>query len=97
MAAKRTSLQEPALTLQEKIGRTLRQSAMLRRLKRALPNAYREHLSYGPDKYLPQVEHFLALLKAGARESDVVPLELSLDIQRVVRLARADHGDEIRI
>ena len=41
-------------------------------------------------QYLPQLQHFLALLRAGARESDVVPLELSLDIQRVIDRARAD-------
>jgi predicted dehydrogenase len=93
MATERTSPQEAALPLRasQNVLRTLRQSPLLRRLKQALPNAPREHLSYGTNKYLPQLEHFLGLMKAGARESGVVPLELSLDIQRVIDRARADH------
>ena len=86
MAAKRTSPQDPTLPLgpRQRLVRTLRKSPLLRRIKRAVPNARREYLSYGRDQYLPQLEHFLDLLKAGARESGIVPLELSLAIQRVI-------------
>lgn len=69
---------------------TLRRNPRLRRIRRALPSARREYHSYGQDQYLPQLEHFLTLLKDGARESDVVPLELSLAIQRVI--GRAHEG-----
>jgi predicted dehydrogenase len=75
---------------QKVLGR-LRQSHLVRRLKQALPSVTREYLSYGPDKYLPQLEHFLGLMKEGAQQSGVVPLELSLNIQRVIDHARADH------
>ena len=93
MANRRTAPQDPNLPLRafQNTVRTLRQSPLLRRLKQSLLNAPSEHLPYGTNKYLPQLEHFLALLKAGARESSVVPLELSLDIQRVIDRARADH------
>ncbi len=92
MAAMRTAPQDPALPLRSrKIVNTLRQSPLLRRFKQALPNARLEHLSYGLDRYRPQLEHFLALMKAGERESGVVPLELSLAIQRVIGQARAGH------
>jgi predicted dehydrogenase len=78
--------------LRDKIGHILRERPWLRRLKRALPNIRREHLSYGPDKYLPQLIHFLDLQERGAQESDVVPLELSLAIQRLIARAPGTVG-----
>jgi predicted dehydrogenase len=78
------------LGVKEKLKRSLRERPLLRRLKRALPNARREYLSYGQDPRLPQLLHFLALLSAGAKESDIVPLELSLSIQRVIERALSD-------
>jgi predicted dehydrogenase len=72
------------LGLKQKLEKALQKKALLRRVKRALPNVRREHLSYGPDKHLPQLSHFLDLLKGGVQESHVVPLELSLAIQRVI-------------
>ena len=93
MSAERSAPRDPTLPigLKQKLVHRLRQRALLRRFKLALPSARREYLSYGPDQYLPQLHHFLDLLKVGARESDVVPLELSLAIQRVIEQARADH------
>lgn len=76
------------LGLKQRAVRRLRQQSFLRRLKRAFPGACREHLSYGADQYLPQLRHFIGRLRAGAIESDVLPLALSLDIQRVVEGAR---------
>ena len=92
-SAERNAPRDPTLPLglRQKLVHRLRQRALLRRLKWALPSARREYLSYGPDQYLPQLDHFLGLMKVGARESDVVPLELSLAIQRVIDQARADH------
>ena len=74
--------------LRQKIMRGLRQRPLLRRIKRAVPRTRREHLSYGPDPYLPQLLHFLSLLDSGASASDLVPLDLSLSIQRVIAQAR---------
>ena len=86
MSGERDTSQDPMLPigLRENVSRVLRQQALLRRIKRALPDLRREYLSYGPDQYLPQLDHFLALTRAGARESDVVPLELSLAVQRAI-------------
>ncbi len=76
------------LGVKQRIVRRLRQQSFLRRLKRTLPSARREHFSYGADPYLPQLRHFIDLLRAGARESDVVPLALSSDIQQIIDAAR---------
>lgn len=73
----------------QRLVRRLRQAPLFRRLKRAIPNSHSKTLSYGADPYLPQLLHFLALLSAGAKTSDIVPLELSLSIQRVIDQARA--------
>jgi predicted dehydrogenase len=78
------------LGARQKLARNLRQRPLLRRLKRAIPNARREYFAYGPDPYLPQLLHFLALLGAGTAESDIVPLELSVSIQHVIDQARSD-------
>jgi predicted dehydrogenase len=90
-SAERASSQETTFPLgvKKKLAYTLRRNPRLRRLRRALPSARREHLSYGHDQYLPQLEHFLGLMKSGARESSVVSLELSMAIQRVIGQARA--------
>ncbi len=76
------------LGMRQKFARGLRQRPLLRRLKRAIPNTRYEYLSYGVDPYLPQLLHFLRLVRAGSRESDIVPLELSLSIQRIIDRAR---------
>jgi predicted dehydrogenase len=78
------------LGARQKLARNLRQRPLLRRLKRSIPNARHEYFAYGPDPYLPQLLHFLALLSAGTAESDIVPLELSLSIQHVIDRARSD-------
>jgi len=82
------------LGMRQKLTRGLRERAVLRRLKRAIPNSHREYLSYGTNPYLPQLRHFLELLGAGSRESDVVPLELSLRIQRIIDRARISGAAE---
>jgi predicted dehydrogenase len=93
-AAERDAPQDPTrpIRFSQKFGHVLRKRALLRRLKRALPNIRCEYLSYGPDKYLPQLSHFLDLQEGGARESDVVPLELSLAVQRVISQAPGTIG-----
>jgi len=93
MSAERITPPDPALPLRlrRRLVRRLHQIYPLRRLKRIIPEARREHLSYGKDQYLPQLKHFLDLMKMGANESGVVPMEFSLAIQRVIDQARADH------
>ncbi len=93
MSGERDTSQDPMLPIgfRENVSRVLRQQALLRRIKRALPDLRREYLSYGSDQYLPQLDHFLALKRAGARESDVVPLELSIAVQRAIAYTSAFH------
>jgi scyllo-inositol 2-dehydrogenase (NADP+) len=67
----------------------LRESPRLRRINRTMKRPIFQHLAFGADQYLPELDHFIALLRAGARESDVIPLELSLQIQRIIDAARA--------
>jgi predicted dehydrogenase len=83
--------QEPTyqMTLEQKIRRGLRRRPLLRRIKGAIPKERREYLTYGGDKYLPQLRHFLALLSTNAKESEIIPLERSLSIQRVLDQARS--------
>jgi len=83
------------LSAKQKLMHALRQRSLLRRIKRAMPFVKREHLPYGGDPYLLQLRHFLFLLKQGTRESNIVPLELSLNIQRVVELARTQNTDAL--
>jgi predicted dehydrogenase len=67
----------------------LREIPILRRIKQQLPEFSRRHLSYGPNQYLPELKHFVGLVRTKARESDIVPLELSLTIQEIIDKARA--------
>lgn len=74
-------------SLRAKIIARLRESPRLRRINRAIkPPAFR-NLPFGANPYLAQLDHFVALLKAGARESDIVPLDLSLEIHRIIARA----------
>ncbi len=78
------------LTAKAKVKRSLRRHQLLRRLKKLVPEGRHDYLSYGTNKYLPQLLHFLSLLAAGAAESDVIPLERSLSIIRVLDRARTE-------
>jgi len=68
----------------------LREIPIFRRVKQQLPDLTRRHFSYGSNQYLPEVKHFVALIREKAQESDVVPLELSLTIQQIIDKARAE-------
>ena len=78
-------------SVRQRVTRSLREIPLLRRLKRMLPNSHCEYHSYGTNPYLAQMEHFLTLVQGRARESDVVPLELSLEIQRIIDWSRAGY------
>ena len=66
----------------------LRRQRWVRRLKASLGGgAILEH-PFGADRYAPQLSHFVALLDAGALESDLMPHATSLAVLRVVEAAR---------
>jgi hypothetical protein len=69
----------------------LPQLPLLRRAKHALPNSSSQHLSYGKDWYVPQLTHFLGLFASGTKASNVISLDPSLDILRIVDQARVDN------
>ena len=73
----------------DSLGRMLRENASLRRLKRALPAGRTEHYSYGSDRHLPQLEHFIELLGSKKRESDIIPLKLSLEVLEAIEQIRS--------
>jgi len=66
----------------------LRRQRWLRRLKGALGGGAAHHHPFGADRYAPQLSHFVALLDAGALESDLMPHATSLAVLRVVEAAR---------
>lgn len=68
----------------------LRRQPWLRRLKASRPPGRRSHHPFGADRYLPQLRHFVALLAAGDIASDVMPIETSLAVLRVIDQARLD-------
>jgi predicted dehydrogenase len=75
----------------ENLIRSLRAYPQMRRIRRALGILSRRHFWYGRNPYLPELRHFIELLGTGAQESNIVPLQLSLNIQRIITSARADH------
>ena len=72
----------------QRLARSLRQSPLLRRYKRLFSNERHEYLGYGASPYLAQLLHFIELMSTGACESNVVPLQHSLSIHRILDRAR---------
>ncbi|HEY8973568.1 MAG TPA: Gfo/Idh/MocA family oxidoreductase, partial [Burkholderiaceae bacterium] len=66
----------------------LRRRRWVRRLKAFLGGRAALERPFGVDRYAPQLSHFLALLDAGATESDLMPHATSLAVLRVVEAAR---------
>ena len=79
-------------SLRAKIIARLRESPRLRRINRTIKPPVFRHLPFGANPYLAELDHFITLLKAGARESDIVPLDLSLEIQRIIARTRLDRA-----
>ncbi len=52
-----------------------------------------ETFSFGPDPYLPMLSHFRDLIVDRRAESPLVPLELSLETQRLIAMALGAAGD----
>jgi len=63
-----------------------------RRLKRMRDMSAGRFLSHGPDPYLPVLNHFRDLVRHGMRESDLIPLQLSLRTQEILHEARRQAG-----
>lgn len=68
----------------------LKRQPWLRRLKAASASGTRTDHPFGADRYLPQLLHFIDLLDRGAIASEVMPVARSLEVLRVIDLARAD-------
>ena len=68
----------------------LRRQPWLRRLKAARADGQRSEHPFGANRYLPQLQHFIALLERGALASDVMSIETSLAVVRVIDAARLD-------
>lgn len=79
-------------SLRAKLLRRLRENPDLRRINRAMKKPAAKQMPFGTDQYLPEINHFVGLLRRGVNESDIVPMEFSLDIQRIIERARADHS-----
>ena len=77
------------LSLQQVLKEKLRVIPALRRVQRHLADGRREHLHYGSNQYLPLLQHVVELITSKKGESDVVPLELSQEVARVIDLARS--------
>jgi predicted dehydrogenase len=77
------------LSFHEKIIGKLRESPQLRRINQTFQKSVSQHIPFGADQYLPELNHFIALLRTGAQESDILPLEFSLNIHRIINEARA--------
>ncbi|WP_159999658.1 Gfo/Idh/MocA family protein [Roseomonas sp. 18066] len=69
-----------AVSLKQK----LKENPLLRRLKAALPKPGTEHLPYGSDHYRPEAEHFCGLLRAGQKQSPILPPVFSLQLQKLI-------------
>jgi len=70
------------------IKQRLRQFPFFRRIN-ALRQAFLgEFHSYKADQYLPVLQHFCDLYRAGKQESEIMPLSLSTDVLRVIEYAK---------
>lgn len=76
-------------SLRDKIMKRLRESPQLRRINQSMKKPDVQHVSFGSNPYLPELSHFVTLFETGAKQSNIVPLNFSLDIARIIDRARA--------
>ena len=69
--------------------RRTRQGPLIRRLADASSRVIGEWRPYGVSPYLPEIEHFTALFRAGAIESPIVGHERMLAVARLIEQARS--------
>lgn len=84
------------LSPRQSIKERLRAMPAVRRLHRRMTDGARESHPYRENQFLPMLEHVLALSGSGKRESEIVPLNLSVEIARVVDRARTDAIESTR-
>ncbi len=68
----------------------LKERPLVRRLASLARLRKTRFVPFGRSPYVPELEHFRDLYRAGAQESPVLPLQLSLDVMRVLDSARDD-------
>lgn len=83
---------DPSPTKVQKLIQELRSVSALRSLRRYLSNGRREQHTYGTSKYAPQLQHVLGLLRSKKRESDIIPIEFSLEVLGVIDAVRSGGG-----
>jgi predicted dehydrogenase len=79
-----------------KLVRKLRENPKLRRINRLRNKSNSQHVPFGSDQYLPQLDHFLGLMRAKTPESDIVPMRFSQDIIRIIDRARSNNAYDRR-
>jgi hypothetical protein len=65
-------------------------------LRRYLSDGSREQHAFGFSQYDPQLLHVLGLLRSKKRESDIIPIEFSLEVLRVIDAVRSS-GTKITV
>ncbi len=75
--------------LKQRAVAALRQQRWLRKLKASIAGRGASEHSYGLNRYSPQLSHFVSLLDRGALASDLIPVETSLEVLRIVDAARS--------
>jgi predicted dehydrogenase len=80
----------------QKLLQELRSVSALRSLRRYLSDGRREQHSYGASKYGPQLQHVLGLLSSKKRESDIIPIEFSLEVLGVIDAVRSG-GNQVTV
>ena len=73
----------------QRVVAALRQQRWLRKLRAARAGGRASEHSFGANRYAPLIAHFVSLLDAGALESDLMPHATSLEVLRIVDVARA--------
>lgn len=81
--------------LKHRIVSDLRRRALIRRIKAAASHPKNEYHSFGTDRYLPQLRHFIGLLRAGRAESGVNTWDSSLAVLRVIDAAKASRQSKL--
>jgi predicted dehydrogenase len=74
--------------LQPSLKQRLKQSPLLRRINSWRQSGGGEYHSYGANQYVPMLNHFCTLYRAGMLESEAMPLSLSADVLHIVEQAQ---------
>lgn len=74
------------------IRRKLKQSSMLRRMNSMKSAGAAENFPFGANQYLPVLKHFVDLMRAGSKQSPLLPLSHSTEVLRVLDLAKKQNN-----